>query len=342
MTEQLTATAAPSTSGEEASPQRRSVARALLARQETTLAIVVVLIGVYVTIRNPVFTSKANLINILQTTVIYIVPASAAALLMIGGGIDFSVGYLFTVGGLMTSWALVHGVAWPLAILIGLATGALAGAVNYVIVTHLHVPPIIATLGTFFVLEGLSLQISGGSDIIPLPNAFTQLGETTVLGVPVTIGYAVVVAVVFWFMLEKTRFGVNVRALGGNRGAAIANGLRVRRLDFALYTMAGITAALAGIIYAAQVGAGQVEAGGPGQTLAVITVVLIGGVSLFGGLGTIPGIVMGAILIYEIQDGIIIANIPAQYNTIITGSILIFAVAFDHVRRQRLYRRRAQ
>jgi len=339
MTEQLTADPAPVTTVDQPAPRRPNVVRAMLVRQETTLVIVIVLIGIALQIRNPTFTSKANLLNILQTAVIYFIPACGAAPLMIGGGLDFSVGYVFTVGGLVTAWALVHGVVWPLAILLGLAAGGLAGAINDLIISRLHVPPIIATLGTFFILEGLAVQISGGTDILPLPHAFTQLGETKVLGVPITIAYAVVVGLAVWFMLEKTRFGVNVRALGGNRDAAIANGLHVRRLDFALYTLAGLTAALAGIIFAAQVGAGQVEAGGADQTLGVITVVLIGGVSLFGGLGSITGVAIGAILIYEIQDGIIIANIPAQYNTMVTGAILIFAVAFDHVRRQRLYRR---
>ncbi len=98
-------------------------------------------------------------------------------------------------------------------------------------------------------------------------------------------------------------------------------------------------AALAGIIYAAQVGSGQVEAGGASTTLQVVTVVLIGGTSLFGGLGSITGVAIGAILLSEIQDGLIVANIPPQYNNVVTGTILICAVAFDYLRRNRLYRR---
>jgi ribose transport system permease protein len=317
----------------------RKVVTALLLRQETTLAAVIVLIGVFVTIRNPVFASRANLTQIVQSSVIYFVMACGAALLMIGGGLDFSVGAVFTVGGITSAWTLFHGVPWPIAIPLGVGAGVLVGVINNLIITRLHVPPIIATLGTFFVILGLNVQITAGTDILPLPNSFQQLGQAQFLGIPVMIFYALAVGLIFWFMLERTRFGVNVRALGGNREAAIGNGLRVKRLDVALYSLAGGTAALAGVIYAAQVGSGQVEAGGPATTLQVVTVVLIGGVSLFGGLGTVTGVAIGAILLSEIQDGLIVANIPPQYNNIVTGTILICAAGFDHVRRNRLYRR---
>ncbi len=133
---------------------------------------------------------------------------------------------------------------------------------------------------------------------------------------------------------------VKVRALGGNRRAAAANGLRVGRLETILYVLAGLTASLAGVIYAARVGSGQVSAGGSAVTLSVVTVVLIGGVSLLGGLGTITGIAVGAILLSEIDNALIVASIPPQFNRIVVGIILIAAVAVDHVRRERLYRTR--
>lgn len=340
MIEQTTANATrASSTAQEEPPQSRRLVTSLLLRQETTLAVVIVLIGVFVELRNSRFTSVANLTQILQSTVIYFVMACGAALLMIGGGLDFSVGSVFTLGGITTAWTLVHGVAWPAAIALGIGAGSIVGVINNLIISRLHVPPIIATLGTFFIILGLNVQITGGTDILPLPTSFQQLGQTKVLGVSVMILYALAVGVVFWFILQMTRFGVNVRALGGNREAAIGNGVRVQRLDRALYVLAAGMAALAGIIYAAQVGSGQVEAGGASTTLQVVTVVLIGGTSLFGGLGSITGVAIGAILLSEIQDGLIVANIPPQYNNVVTGTILICAVAFDYLRRNRLYRR---
>jgi ribose transport system permease protein len=160
------------------------------------------------------------------------------------------------------------------------------------------------------------------------------------LGVRNDILYAVLTGIGFWFLLERTRFGVNIRALGGTRQAAVGNGLRVVRLDLALYAISGVTAAFAGLIYSARIGAGQVEAGGSSTTLAVVTAVLIGGVSLLGGMGSITGVAFGALLLFVIDNALVVAAIPPQYKNIVVGAILIAAVAVDHLRRQRIYRRR--
>jgi ribose transport system permease protein len=169
---------------------------------------------------------------------------------------------------------------------------------------------------------------------------FQALGQGSVFGIPFIVLYAIAIGAAFWFLLERTPFGVEVRAIGGNRKAAVANGLKVGRIETTLYVLAGATAALAGIIYAARVGSGQISAGGAGVTLSVVTAVLIGGVSLLGGLGSITGVAVGAILLSTIDNALIVASIPPQYNSIVVGVILVAAVAVDHVRRERLYKTR--
>jgi ribose transport system permease protein len=309
-------------------------------RQETSLLLVIVVVAVLAGSRNSAFFDLSNLTEILRSAVIYFVMGCGAALLVIGGGLDFSVGAIFTLGSLSTCLLLVRDLPWPLAVGVGVLVGAAVGVLNHLVISYWHVPPIIATLGVFFMLLGLNEQISEGADILPLPAAFQTLGQGSVLGVPNIIWYAVVLGIASWFVLERTRFGVNVRAVGGNRQAAIGNGLRVVRIDLVLYVIAGATAALAGIIYAARIGAGQVQAGGATTTLQVITAVLIGGVSLFGGLGSITGVAVGAVLLSTINNALIVAQIPPQYNNIVVGAILIGAVAVDHLRRHRLYRPR--
>ncbi|MDW6021243.1 ABC transporter permease [Mesorhizobium sp. BAC0120] len=311
----------------------------ILLRPETTLILVIIVIGIVTAIKNPNFLNVGNLTDIARAAVIYFVMACGASLLMIGGGLDFSVGAVFTLGGITAAWLMgIAGIPWPIAIMGGLAAGALAGYANSQVIARLHVPPIIATLGTYFVFTGLCIQITGGQDIVPLPKDFQRLGQGTIMGVPFVVIYAVAIGLVFWFVLERTPFGVEVRAVGGNRKAAAANGLRVGRIETTLYVLGGFTAALAGIIYAARVGSGQVSAGGSGVTLAVVTAALIGGISLLGGLGSITGVAVGAILLSEIDNALIVAAVPPQYNTIIVGVILIAAVAIDHIRRERLYR----
>jgi ribose transport system permease protein len=320
--------------------ERESLLTKVLVRQETTLILVMLVIGAFAASRSDLFLSQSNLTEILRSTVIYFVMACGAALLIIGGGLDFAAGAVFTLGALATCKLLVEGVPWPLAVLLGMAICCGVGVVNFAVITFLHVPPIIATLGTFYMLTGIDNLVTGGFDVLPLPQSFQRLGQGQVIGVPNDVLVALAVGVLFWFLLERTRFGVNVRALGGNRHAATGNGLRIVRLDLALYVISAATAALAGMIYSARVGAGQVTAGGTSTTFIAITAVLIGGVSLMGGMGSIQGVAVGAVLLSVIDNALVLSEIPPQYNSIVIGAILICAVAVDHLRRARIYRKR--
>jgi ribose/xylose/arabinose/galactoside ABC-type transport system permease subunit len=208
------------------------------------------------------------------------------------------------------------------------------------VITFWHVPPIIGTLGVFYVLIGITTQLTGGLDVVPLPYDFEVIAQTRLAGVPMTVVFALLIGLVTWFVLEHTSFGVNVRALGGNRTAAVGNGLAVKRLDLLIYAAAATTAGVAGILYASRVGSGQVAAGGATSTLTVVTAVLIGGVSLQGGLGTIQGVAIGSVLLSLIDNALVLMNVPPTYNSLIIGAILVAAVALDYLRRQRLYRRR--
>jgi ribose transport system permease protein len=321
-------------------PPVRTPIRRLLARQEFSLILVIVAIGIAATVKSPQFLTHENVIQVLEGSVTYFIMACGSALLIIGGGLDFSVGASFTLGGLVTAKLLYSGVPIVLSIVIGVASCLVVGVVNFVVITFWHVPPIIATLGTFYVLLGITNQITGGNDVVPLPSGFQAIAQNKIAGVPNTIVLAVVLGIVTWLVLEHTTFGVNVRALGGNRLAAIGNGLSVRRLDLSIYVGAAGAAGIAGILYASRVGSGQVNAGGASSTLDVITAVLIGGVSLLGGLGTIQGIAVGSVLLSLIDNALVLTGIPPTDNTIIVGGILISAVALDHLRRDRLYRKR--
>ncbi|MFG1605398.1 ABC transporter permease [Actinoplanes sp. NPDC049265] len=312
----------------------------ILVRQETTLIAVIIVIGVFASTRSDLFLSTSNLTEIVRSSVIYFVMACGAALLIIGGGLDFSAGAVFTLGALSTGKLLVGGTPWPLAVLAGLGICCVLGVLNFAVITYLHVPPIIATIGSFYMLTGLDNLVTGGNDVLPLPDAFQRIAQGDIGGIYNDVLIAVAVGLAFWFLLERTRFGVNVRALGGNRKAAVGNGLRVVRLDLALYVIAAGTAALAGIVYASRVGAAQVTAGGTSITLNAITAVLIGGVSLLGGLGNIQGIAVGAVLLSLIDNALVLTGIPPQYNSIVIGAILVGAVAVDYLRRARIYRKR--
>lgn len=313
--------------------------RELLGRQEITLIGVILAFGIIVSILNPVFATPANLIDLLRSTVVYFVVACGLTLVVVAGGFDFSVGSVFTLGGLSAAWLMSIGVFWPLAVLGGVALGFAVGFVNALVIDRLSVPPIITTLGMFYFVAGAVVLFTGGRDIQPLPDGFNAFGKGTFIGIPALIWYAVIIGVIYHLVLQHTRFGYNVKAVGGNLGAAVANGISAVRTNMWLYAGAGGIAALAGILYAARTGSGQVTAGGAAVTLTAISAVLIGGTSLFGGVGTITGTALGALLFATINNGLAIASVPALYSNMIIGAILVLAVAVDAYRRRRAQQR---
>jgi ribose transport system permease protein len=287
--------------------ERPTLLRRGLARQELTLVLVLLVVGVAATLRNSAFGTSDNLVEVIRAAVVTFIVACPLTLVTIGGGFDFSVGSVFTLGGVTGAYLMTHGVIWPLAVVVGLVAG------------------------------GVVILFTGGIDISPLPTQFDSLGTGSVLGVPNVISVGVAVGIVYHVVLEKTRFGYNVRALGGNRLAATENGIAVHRLDVMLYVGAGALAAFAGIVYTARTGSGQVSAGGSSVTLTAISAVLIGGTSLFGGLGTITGTALGAVLFAEIDNALAVSGIDALYSNMIIGAILVLAVAADSLRRGRMF-----
>jgi len=306
-------------------------------QQAGLIACVLVLAGVFAA-RNGTFLSSGNLIELLRSATLYFIVACASTLVLVGGGLDFSIGSVYALGAVAAGLLITHGTPWPVALLAGVAVGGVVGLVNAAISIYLGVPPLIATLGTFFVAGGLAVVITGGNDVYGFPSAFINLGAGKVGPIPFLIFYAVIIGIIFHVALERTVFGYNIRATGGNRGAAAANGIRVARLDMALYATSGAVAALAGILGAARLSTASSSAGGADLTFQVVTAVIIGGTSLFGGIGTIAGSALGAILFAEINNGLQVINVNPLYQDIFIGVILVAAVAIDQYRRRRRYR----
>jgi len=198
------------------------------------------------------------------------------------------------------------------------------------------VPPIIATLAVFVMASGLINVLVKGL-LAPLPQGFLRVGQDELLGVPLLVWYAAAVGVLAWTILEKTPFGYELRATGGNRVAANASGINVRRVELTMYTACGAIAALAGILYAARTSAGQPDAGGYVLTLQVLTAVLVGGVSLSGGVGSITGVAFGSLLFAEIDNALGVAGFDPVWSDVFIGAILALAVALDSLRRRRRF-----
>jgi ribose transport system permease protein len=306
--------------------------------QQAGLAGCVLALGVYFTLKNGNFASQGNLIELLRSATLYFIVACPATLVLVGGGLDFSVGAVYALGAVSTGLMITHGIPWPIALLGGVAVGAAVGLINAAATIYLSVPPLIATIGSFFFAGGIAVVITNGIDVYGFPDSFTQIGSGDIAGIPYLIIYAVIIGVIFHITLEKTVFGYNIRAVGGNRDAAAANAIRVARIDTALYAISGGIAALAGILGSARLSTASPNAAGAGFTFQVVTAVIVGGTSLFGGVGTVAGSALGAILFAEINNGLQVINVNPLYQSIFIGVILIAAVAIDQFRRKRRFR----
>lgn len=334
MPETATSTAAATAPGRSRIDSRL---RGIADSQAGVLFGIIVLLAIVLQLLHPVFLSPENVVTLLRSAVTTFVIGAAATVVFTSGGIDLSVGAIFNFGGIVTAIALMTGVPWPIAVVAGLAAGALIGLVNSALIVLAKVPAIIATLATFYAVGGVSIIFTNGASIAPLPREFSTLGQGSLLGVPYLILYAIAVGIAFHVVLARTRFGYDVRTVGGNEFAALANGVRVRRIKSAAYVLSGAAAALAGILYAARTGTGDPQAGGADLTFGVITAVLIGGTSLFGGIGTVAGTAVGAVLFAVIQNGLTITGVNPIYSNVIIGVILASAVALDSWRRSRAF-----
>jgi ribose transport system permease protein len=307
------------------------------------LLAVILIVGLVLTIASPHFLTRINLINVLYASSLIAVVALGETFVILVAGIDLSVGSVVALtsvlaAGLVLNQKLPTGVA----IVAALGVGALFGLANGLATTRLRISPLIATLATLSIARGLAFIYSGGTNIAPVPNFFTAASTANVLGIPVVIIFALALAVVAQLILSRTRFGRSIYATGGNRLAARLAGIRTDRIILFAFTLSGLTAGIGGLVITARLGAGAATAA-QGLELAVIAAVVIGGTSLFGGEGSIGGVLLGVLLLALVQNGVNLLNVPPNYDTVVSGLVIAAAAAVDVYRRgfleQRLSRR---
>lgn len=316
----------------------KSLLRRIGSGQQVGLTLIIVMLLVVAEVANREAFNPANLIEILRSASIYFIGAAASTLLLVGGGLDLSIGSVFAVGGVAAGILMNADVPWPLAILAALVLCAALGLVNAALINRMHLPPFIATLAMLFVANGAVVVVTSGTPRFGFPAGFNDIGQLNLFGIPFLVYYAVALGVIAHLILQHTVFGYNTRALGGNAAAALANGVRPALMNSILYMSSAAVAGLCGILLAARVSTADPGAGGTGFTFQVIAAVIIGGTSLFGGIGTILGTALGALLFAVINNTLALTNTNPQWANIVTGVVLAVAVAFDQLRRSRRFR----
>ena len=275
-------------------------------------------------------------VNITRDASFTAIVACFEALVIIGGGIDLSVGASFLAGA-MTAGAIATAHGTGLAILGAAGVGIGIGLVNGILISVFGLSAIIVTLGTLFATTSVVTTLSGGATIGPLPNSFTIIGQATWGPVPVLCFYALAIALCAHVLLEHTAIGTAIRATGGNREAARALGLNPRGVSGATYVLAGLFASLAGMLEAANLGAAS-PTYGTDLELTVIAAVVIGGTSIYGSIGSIPGVVLGSLLLSVLTTGLVLLHINGNMQDFVVGVVIILAVAFDKLRTKRMFR----
>lgn len=294
---------------------------------------------IFLSITSDVFLGASNLSNIARQATVNAFLSIGLLMAIITAGIDLSVGSILALS--MCSLAILAikwGINPYLSMLVCLLVGLLVGWINGILLTKLHLPhPFIATLGTMNIARGLALIITGASPISGFDRAGAPqvlvLGAGSIGPIPVAFIVVVVVYLLFHVILTRTPFGRHIYAVGGNISAARLSGINVNRTLVTVYSLSGLMAGMAALMLAGRTNSGFPNAG-DGYELDAIAAVIIGGASFSGGSGTIGGTAIGVLLIAVLRNGLVLLNVPTEWQTVAIGLVIIGAVSIDMLRQR--------
>ena len=309
---------------------------------ETTGILVVFVVFVLIlaaTVEN--FATPINIRTILVSVSVVGMVACTMLFCLAGGDFDLSVGSTVALGGVIAALVVNKTGSLAYAVLIPVCVGAVVGMVNGFFIAKVGINALITTLATMQIVRGSAQLASGGSSIGVSNESFAALGQTFWLGLPTPVWLMIGFFIIFGVLLNKTLFGRNTLAVGGNPEAARLAGIAVARTKIAVFTLQGMVAAFAGVVLASRVTSGQPTAG-LGLELQVISACVLGGVSLTGGGGRITGVIVGVPIMGVLENAMGLLNIQAFWKLVISGSVLLLAVTLDRLKHKASLRRKAE
>jgi ribose transport system permease protein len=337
--------AAPSdsTKGEQ-QPGARSVATNLLtAAQRYWLLVPLAVMLVFFTVKEPVaFTSAINMQSLAEAAAPILILAVGTTYILGSGGIDLSIGSTVVLTGVLTQkFYAAHGGfdaglrVVLVGIVIALGSGAFVGLINGWMIAKLHIPPLVATLAMMGAALGVAQLLTGGTDLTYVPQIVVEnLGTSRPFGIPITAYIAVAITIVAGIFLFRSRFGLHVLGIGSDKSVMERRGVNVSRELVKVYSFAGLLYGVVGLLSLARYSTTAIN-GHAGDTLVTITAVVIGGTSLFGGVATMFGTVLGVLIPATLYDGLLIAGMQAFWQNVVIGVVLAAAVYLDQLQRRR-------
>lgn len=306
----------------------------VIGGDKLVLMVAIVAVFVLFTSLNKNFLSMQNIINLLIATSLVGMVAVGHTYLIIAGQNDLSPGSLAAFSGVLVALLLSWGVPLPVAVVATLVGGVLVGLFNAWMVTKIKLEAFIATLVTQAIVRGFAYIICGGKPIAVSNKAFIAMGKMRFLNIPFAVWLMLISFLVFGFILAKTKFGRSIYAIGGSTEAARLAGLNPHKIIRLCYIMIGVLTSLGGIVFASRMNAGQ-PAANVNLEFDAITAVVLGGVSLLGGVGSMGGTVLGVILIQAFNTGLIMVNVPSFWQYVARGALLLFALTSDYLRKEK-------
>jgi rhamnose transport system permease protein len=314
------------------SVSRNGLLWTLIRFREAGISLFILILVVAVTLRAPSFLTVDNFNDILLNISILAIVALAQTMVIITHGIDLSVSSMIGLVGMMVAFVVKENPEMPvlLSIVLGMALGSVLGTFNGLIITFGKVPPIIATLGTLSIYRGLVFFYSQGTWInsFELPANFKSLSKGTPLGLPNMVIIAILVAVIVYYFLNYTRTGRDTFAVGSNPDAAQFAGIRKQRITFLVYLISGLLSGLAAVLWVSRFESAQTNTA-LGFELQTVAASVVGGVSISGGVGTVTGVLLGALLLGIIQNSLTLIRISPFWQLAAQGLLILIAVISD-------------
>jgi ribose transport system permease protein len=298
-----------------------------------TLLGLLLLMWMALSVSTSTFATENNVTNLMRQASLWAIIAVGQTFVIITAGIDLSVGAVVGFAGVVVAMLLKADVPIWASVLITLGVGVAIGLFHAFGVIHLGLPPFIMTLATLTALRGVGLLMTNGSTISGLPDAFTDFSRQSFLGIPTLFWMVILVAVPAYVFLHLSKYGRYLFAIGSNREAARLSGVNVHQMLYIAYTLSAVLAAFAGILTTSRISIGNATTG-EGWELQSIASSVIGGTSLFGAIGSIPGPLLGSFLLTTINNGANLLNVNPFWQRIITGGLIIVIVYFDQLRRR--------
>jgi len=279
---------------------------------------------------NENFLSINNVLNIIVQSSIIAIIAVGQTMVILTSGIDLSVGSIVGAVGIGIGLLMVAGVSIPVAVVAGVIMGSLFGLINGVIISYGLVPAFITTLGMMGIARGFGLAMNEGKPVAGLPMEFEKIASASVGGIPSFVFYTLIIYVIMFIILDRTKFGRHIYAIGGNRDAARLSGVKVKVVEMFVYLFSGLFAGLGSVLLTARLNYATPVAG-TGYELDTIAAVVIGGTALSGGQGKIVGTLVGALMLGILRNGLTIVNVSSFFQQIIIGAVIIIAVFADKI-----------